>query len=270
MRSALNILCAFLLAVVLESAAVAAPCEAPDHRTRVTGGPECLVIRTYAKPDDGARRVLYVLIHGNHSSGSPATSMFAVAEKLLAQAGPGTVVVALLRPGYPDAEGNRSTGDDAARGDNFTAHNIDSVAAAVSSLKNVHRAHRVVVIGHSGGAATTGVMLGRHPGLVDGAMLVGCPCDVPAWRALRNRREPPWSSESAVRYVDRIPASARIAVMVGAGDDVTPPFLSKDYVAAATARGLAARYELIEGRDHVNIINSPRMLEIALELGRGD
>jgi pimeloyl-ACP methyl ester carboxylesterase len=40
----------------------------------------------------------------------------------------------------------------------------------------------VVVAGHSGGAAIAANILGRHPALIDAALLVSCPCDVEKWR----------------------------------------------------------------------------------------
>ena len=251
------------------TAVLAAPCAAPDTLTRVSGGDECLIIRTWRGSGAASPRTLYVLLHGNHSSGSPATSQFAVAAALAAQGGANAVAVALIRPGYNDADGNHSSGNSAGRGDNFTALNIDIVAAALATLKAFHRADRLVLVGHSGGAAMAGVTLGRHPGLADAAVLVGCPCDVPAWRAGRGRRDL-WLSESASHYVDRIPLQSRIAVIVGRKDEVTAPSLSERYVADLRLRGIAATLTLIDEGDHNNVIAAPAVLAEALRLGRGD
>ena len=49
---------------------------------------------------------------------------------------------------------------------------MDSVAAAVAALRKHHNASRVVVVGHSGGAANAGVILGRAAPLVDVAVLI--------------------------------------------------------------------------------------------------
>ena len=207
--------------------ALGAPCAQPDHISRVDGGTECLLIKTF-RHDEGTPSTLFVLLHGNHSSGSPAVSQVPVAESL-ARSGPdGTVAVALIRPGYNDAEGHFSSGNAAGRNDNFYAGNIDVVADAIGRLKAFHRPRRLVLVGHSGGAAMAGVMLGRHPGLADAAVVVACPCNVPAWRAMRGRRDV-WSSESAELYVDRVAATARVVVLVGDADDVTPSSLSKSY-----------------------------------------
>lgn len=246
-----------------------APCADPDLRTRVTGGQECLLLRTYGQAAAG-NSMLYVLLHGNHTSGSPATSQFKVAEELSGKGPPGTLAVALIRPGYNDDAGNYSSGNAAGRGDNFTAANIDIVADAVGRLKQFHKAAKVVLLGHSGGAAMAAVMLGRHPGLADAAVIVACPCDVRAWRAMTGRPGAPWASESAIRYVDRIPPSARVAVLVGARDTVTPPWLSRDYAEALKKRGLAAELSVLESADHVSVIAAPEVVEAALRLARPD
>jgi predicted esterase len=243
----------------------AAPCAAPDMTSRVSGGSECLLIKTYRHDDGAAASTLIVLLHGNHSNGSPAVSQFPVAETLARSAGEGVVAVALIRPGYNDAEGNYSTGNAASRGDNFTAANNDIVAAAISGLKAFHQARRLVLIGHSGGAAMAGAILGRHPGLADAGLLVACPCDVPAWRAMRGRRDR-WDSESAVDYVDRLPAQTRIGIVVGAWDDVTPLVLSQAYAKALAARGIAHELIVVPDSDHVQVIRSPQVIAAALRL----
>lgn len=261
MRASLS----WALPALASIAAMAAPCEAPDNLTRVTGGGECLLIRTLGHAAEA--RTLFVLLHGNHSSGSPAVSQYRPAEALVRQGPSATVAVALIRPGYNDAEGKYSSGNAAGRADNFTAENIDVVADAIARVKAFHQARRLVLVGHSGGAAMAGVMLGRYPGLADAAVLVACPCDVSAWRAMRGRGGLPWSSESAIRYVDRIPAATQLAIVVGSADDVTPSALSVAYAEALRARGIATNLSILAGIDHVAVIDSPVVVTEALRLG---
>lgn len=257
-------------AALAATQAGAAPCTEPDQRTRVSGGQECLLIRTYGQPPEAGGGVLYVLLHGNHTSGSPATSQFKVAEELSRKGPPGTMAVALIRPGYNDDAGHFSSGSAAGRNDNFTAANIDIVADAAARLKAFHKASRLVLLGHSGGAAMAGVILGRHPGLADAAVIVACPCDVPAWRALSGRTGAAWTSESAIRYAERIPDGTRVAVVVGGRDTVTPPSLSRDYAEALTRRGLAAELAVLESIDHASVIGAPEVVAAALRLARAD
>lgn len=247
------------------SPAGAAPCPAPDHLTRESGDGECLLIHTERRDGLPDHPDLYVLLHGNHSDGSPATSMFRVAAALAARARLPAVAVAVVRPGYNDADGNRSTGNEFGRADNFTIENVDIVAGVIANLKAFHHPGRVILLGHSGGAAIAGVILGRYPGLADAALLIGCPCDIPAWRM--RRAGPPWRSASPHDYVDTIPAQTRLAVVVGEDDANTVPSLSKTYAALLKKRGIEADLSVVEGMDHLRILRSPLIVETALNLG---
>ena len=101
------------------------------------------------------------------------------------------VAAGILRPGYTDPSGDRSAGDmGMAYGDNYTPEVVDAVASATGALKEMSNPRAVVVIGHSGGGAITANLLGRYPGLVDGALLVGCGCDPEAWRSRMRVQDP--------------------------------------------------------------------------------
>lgn len=239
---------AFLVAT---ATAGAAPCSAPDNATRVSGGGECLVIRTFGVP----RGVLVVVIHGDVSSGGPARYHFALAEQI---GGPGTIAVGLVRPGYEDGAGGQSTGSNFNRIDSYTPQNIDAVAAAVRALRGHYRARRVVLVGHSGGAAIAAVILGKHPGTADAAVLVACPCHIANWRS--GRRAWP-RSESPHNYAAAVPASALVVALTGARDDNTFPALASAYVASLAARGVKARFVELPGSDHNGAFRAPETLQ---------
>jgi pimeloyl-ACP methyl ester carboxylesterase len=255
-----------LLALLLApSLAKASPCESPDMLTRVSGRNECLIIRSFDNQKGTAEPpVLYVMLHGNHSDGSPATSMFKPAQTLVEKANRPSVAVALVRPGYNDDLGDYSTGN-RNRADNWPTDVIDDIADAIRRLKEHHKARRVVLVGHSGGSAVAGVILGRHPNLADAALLVGCVCDLRQWRA--GRAGGLWTSASPGDYVGRIPPGTKISVLVGAGDSVTSPSLSEGYVADLTDHGFKVDFKLQEGRDHYNIIRWDGMYDMILRLG---
>ena len=73
-------------------------------------------------------------------------------------------------------------------------------------------------------------------------------------------------SENAARWVERIPADARIAVLVGSDDTRTPPFVAERYVALLKARGIAASLTEIPQVDHDAAFRSRTTLMAALEL----
>ena len=80
----------------------------------------------------------------------------------------------MLRPGYFDSNGKKSSGYDYGRKDSYTSKYVDAIANALSTLKKHYRAKKLVVMGYSGGAAIAGVIIGRTPGIVDAAVLVSC------------------------------------------------------------------------------------------------
>ncbi|TAN44431.1 MAG: hypothetical protein EPN26_16800, partial [Rhodospirillales bacterium] len=250
--------------LALFSQALAAPCEAPDHKTQVTARQECLLIRTYVQKGEGVPRTLYVLLHGNHSDGSPGTTMYRVAKPLADRAPPNSVAVAILRPGYNDDDGNYSSGE-RNRTDNWTAPVIDDIADAIARLKAFHKPDRLVLIGHSGGSAISGVLLGRHPGLADAALLIGCVCDVQTWRVGRSGGT--WYSESPSDYIGRIPNTTRVIVLAGGGDTVTLPSLSQTYVRELRVNRIETELFIDEGRHHTSILASSLLIESALRLG---
>lgn len=233
---------------IAAAGAQAAPCaeEAPDRQ--LSGAGECLLVRSFRSPGTTDAAALVVVLHGDVSGGGPARYHLPIAAALAA-ARRGLVVVALVRPGYEDGEGGRSTGTNHGRTDSYTIANIDAVAGVVAALKHHHAPRRTILVGHSGGAATAGVILGRHPGLADGAVLAACPCNLHDWRRAAGRS--PWiRSESPDRWIESIPAVARVVAITGELDSNTQPWLAERYVDALRARGLDAVAEIVPGVDH--------------------
>jgi pimeloyl-ACP methyl ester carboxylesterase len=233
------------LLAMLRPAAAACP---PDSAIGdyVFGGGLCLAAATFGAASAGAEPILIVVVHGDISDGGAATYHAEFARTL---ARPGVVVVALIRPGYADAAGRTSEGTTLGRQDNYTAGNVAAVAGAIDALKKHYRARRVVYVGHSGGAAIGGVLIGRRPGLVDAAVLVSCPCDIARW--LRERGQPPWRrSLSPDFFIARVSKSTEVVAITGSADDNTFPALADDYVAGLARRGVAARFIAVAGAGH--------------------
>ncbi len=220
-------------------------CAAPDMLNRVKGKNFCLAIRTYGADAAGPTPTLVVVLHGDMSSGGAPEYHMNIARRL---AKPGVVAVGLIRPGYASKDERASDGAPS-HFDHYTAENIDAVADAVAKLKAHHKAAQVVLIGHSGGAATAGVVIGRHPGVADRALLISCPCDIPRWREMR-RRSAWFSSLSPHDYADKVPATAKVIAITGDHDDNTDVELARDYVAKLAKRGVAARFIAIPGASH--------------------
>ena len=94
------------------------------------------------------------------------------------------VSIGLLRPGYIDHKNRKSDGiKGLAVGDNYDDERVSIIAGAIKNLKTRYQAKKLILVGHSGGAAISGKILALFPQLADVAILVSCPCDVNAWRA---------------------------------------------------------------------------------------
>lgn len=245
-----------IAAVILTAASVSAragdsDCQPADMVDYAPANEECMAIKTYLPADPGAARRLVVVLHGDLSRGGPADYIFPLAERA---AELGQIGVAMMRVGY-SGDGRRSTGTPSRqenRSNLYTADEFDAVAEATAALKAHYGVSEVVMIGHSGGAATAGVILGRHPGLLQRTLLIACPCDIANWRRLRGRN--PWPrAESPDDYIDEIQPGTVVRLLVGSRDRNTFPVLSEDYVEDVTARGLdAALYTVADGEHNLN------------------
>jgi pimeloyl-ACP methyl ester carboxylesterase len=244
--------------IVLAGAADAAPCANEDFIQHVSGDAQCLLMRRFGPVE---AKTLVVWIHGDVSSGGPADYHFALADRAArALEAEGVVSVALVRPGYPDGSGESSGVAllESGRADHYTRANVGEVGAALARLRAHERPARLVVVGHSGGAATAAILLGLRPGLIDAAVLVSCPCDLVAWRDGHRA----WSrSENPIAWADRVEPPVRVVALTGERDDNTGPDLARRYVAKLQARGVDARFERVAGETHNGAFRSPAVLE---------
>ncbi len=252
-----------LLGAVLLSASGSSPLQAQTVDTSlvwVRGGPFRLRTVVFRAPGDSAQHTLVVVLHGDSPFGNPGYQD-AFASQVAARRS-SVVAAAILRPGYTDPEGRTSEGERGeTTGDNYNAGNTDAMAQAVEELARRYGAKRTVLVGHSGGAAIAANILGTHPGLVDGALLVSCPCDVDRWRAHMFRKtgfegfRGAITTLSPLALVGRISPRARVVMLVGGGDDVAPPSLSRTYRDAAVRQGKQVSLELVAGEGHDMLMN---------------
>ncbi len=247
------------LAVALAAAAlqvaVAEPCAA-DNRARVAANDECLVIKTYG--ESAERTSLIIFIHGDGyrpdpSDYGPSDYMYRIAQRYGTK---GVVAIGLIRPGYFDSRNNHSTGNSHREWDNYQPDVIATVAAAVKVLKNHYKAEYVVLAGHSGGSAISGVIIGKYPGLVDAAVLGACPCNVPDWRIMRRGYNNWTLSLSPHDFIGEIDKKTKVVAITGGNDGNTEPVLARDYVTVLKANGIDATYIEVPGIGHNGIVRT--------------
>jgi len=232
-----------------------------DNLSKVIGDEECLQIHTFGAESGNSGKPLVVFIHGDGSGGGPSDYMKPYAEKVAAQGGIGVV---LIRPGYFDDAGNHSTGYSyREKGDGYRQDIIDSVAGAISSLKSFHGSAKVVLAGHSGGAAISGVILGQKPDLADAAVLASCPCNVSLWRRQNNRGKWP-HSRSPHNYVDGIRKNVLLTALTGSDDTNTKPNLSESYIQELLKQGVAAKFILVDGASHNGVLRGDEFMGAVL------
>ncbi|MEP6493526.1 MAG: alpha/beta fold hydrolase [bacterium] len=228
---------------------------ASGEQSSVQGGALRLQINTSKSAKLSAAPVLLVVLHGDAPFNKPDYQNVFAAR--VAATNDDVVSVALLRPGYTDPKGNKSDGvRGLTTGDNYNATNTDAIAAAIDELKRRWHARKVVVAGHSGGAAITANILGRHPRVIDAALLVSCPCDVDKWRQhmfqLQHAAVFQGKIEtlSPIEHIAGISDRANILMMVGDHDEIAPPDISVSYQAAAAKLGKHVRLAQLPGKGH--------------------
>ncbi|MGJ8618369.1 MAG: alpha/beta hydrolase family protein [Sulfitobacter sp.] len=199
---------------------------------------------------------LVVVLHGDVSkSGGKSNSKpgaadyhYALAKRIAAQ-NKNVTVLAMLRPGYHDSEGRQSIGSTNGRRDHYTKQNNKLVAQTIQNMANATGAAKVVAVGHSGGAAQIGVIIGAYPNVIDSAILVSCPCDIKRWRTMRNRGA--WKkSQSPKDFATKVPKSTTVYAVTGTNDSNTSPVLAQDYVARLSKRGVYAAFVPVKGANH--------------------
>jgi pimeloyl-ACP methyl ester carboxylesterase len=244
-------LAAALIACPLTFAVVSESSSSTQALQTVQGGSYRLRMHVFQGKRLSEHPVLLVVLHGD--LGTDYINSFA-----WQAAGDGDVVaVALLRPGYSDKPGNISEGSKGlTTGDNYDATNTDAVAAAVLKLKEQFHARKVVLAGHSGGAAVSANILGRHPDVAGAALLVSCPCNVPLWRKHMLEKthnaafEGTIDTLSPIDLVAGLSDKAQVIMLVGSDDDLAPLDISEGYQAASLKLHKHVQLKQIPGAVH--------------------
>ena len=226
-----------------------------------------LKTKIYRSARLSAHPVLVVVLHGDLLGvrAIPPTTYHYVFAQQASTRMDDLVVAGLLRPGYRDDSGERSQGEQGlTTGDNYTPEVVDAIAQVIDQLKARFRPSFTVLVGHSGGAAITGDLLGRWPSEVNAALMASCPCDLVAWRKhmmqMRNNN-PIWSapvnSLSPIDLACKVPPSVRVRLLVGGDDSVAPPELSQHYAQALRSHVNDVTLAIIPGLGHDILLEPP-------------
>jgi len=224
----------------------------------------------FRSADARAYAVLVVVLHGDLD----AAYHYVVAAKAAKQI-PGIVAAALVRPGYTDdaddtSDGRRGNATD----DNYTPEVLNHLDAAIHQLIAQLRPSAVVLMGHSGGAAISADLLAWDKGVAKAALLLSCPCDVPAWRKHMKTLRPfphwdePVTSVSPIDVVGKISPRTRISLIVGEKDTTAPAEFTQEYASALRKHGIEPKVMVLPGRDHnLVVFDSDVMKELPTLVG---
>jgi len=223
-----------------------------DAKSWVQGGPFRLRLRPFVSEEISASPILIVVIHGDAPFNEPEYQYVFAAK--VASTYRDVVAVGLLRPGY---QGNRSEGERGESvGDNINVTNSEAIADAIGGLKRRWNARKVMVAAHSGGAALAANVLGRHPALIDYALLVSSVYDVEKWRQYMFEQtcEPIFQGKidtlSPIEQITGMSDQVEVTLMVGSEDEVAPPSFSEQYETATRKHGKRVRLVRLEGEGH--------------------
>jgi predicted esterase len=144
-----------------------------------------------------------------------------------------------------------------ASGESYTPHNIDAISEALKTLKKHHSARKLIVVGHSGGANIGGVIIGRHPGLLDGAVLSACAANLQEWAdRYGTARWTPARSLSPHTYAKYVPKTTKVIAITGDKDTNSWPSLARDYVRLLQKHGVQASFIDAKGCTHGSVLSS--------------
>ena len=250
------------MGLCLSLTAWAQPCsELPPARTASDQKGGCLALVPVGSTTSSSK-TLIVMLHGDSQgllNQRHLESWTALGRRLQA---PDRSVLFLIRPGYQSPAGT-SSGWANPMDDDYTTQNMERVAGALRVLRETYKSKKLILVGHSGGAATSSIVLGKYPGLADAALLLGCPCDVPPWRQHRNAQRgrsgaSGWpNSLNPLAFIEGIPAGTPVLAVTGAQDDNTLSEFAKRWVDAASTKSVKARFEEISGLNHLTILQWP-------------
>ena len=236
----------------------------PDNITQAGGNGVCMAIKVFSPAAVDARQPLIVLTHSDNG-GSMTGDGFPTLARTISERF-NSITIFMLRPGYRGNFG-KSDGYANREDDDYSKANVEYMARALRDLRQAHPGKKVVMVGHSGGAAMTGLLLALHPELIEAAVLAGCPCDVGPWRRWRatsaGKSNIPWTNSlSPLDNTKQVSKRAVVIAITGEKDNNTLPQFSQTYIAALQRYGVEkAQFVLAAGATHVAVLRAPEFFE---------
>ncbi|UII75338.1 alpha/beta hydrolase [Flagellimonas sp. HMM57] len=204
---------------------------------------------------------LVLVLHGDAPFNNPSYQ-YIIAKKI-ADENKNIVAVGILRPGYKDNEGNSSQGERGeAAGDNYTREVLESINNLTTKLKDKYNPSKIVLVGHSGGAAISANLISEYPITYSNALLISCPCNLHKWRKHMKRLQPEtqiWDKEvkslSPIEGVKKIHFSTQITLIHGDNDKSVPINIASEYARELEENQKKFNFIVLEGLGHEVALN---------------
>lgn len=221
----------------------------------------CLHLYTYKSDTISDKPNLIIVIHGDAPFNKPEYQ-YLMAKKI-AEQNSNSVAVGLLRPGYTDPDGNTSDGKKGlTTGDNYTVEVINAIAEAIENLKKLYHPTQTIIVGHSGGAALSADIIGLKHDLINKAVIVSCPCNVPLWRNYMSKQQPDYSawkdsvnSVSPLDVAGKVSKGTEVIIISGTKDSIAPTELSVGYFNKLKKYGVKSKLILVPNEGHEILLN---------------
>ena len=189
------------------------------------------------------------------------------------------ILISITRPGWINNKNHKSEGKkNISNGDNYVPkEDVDPIYRVIKKIKRKFNIEHIILVGHSGGAAITGILYGRFQNLIDEAVLISCPCIVPLWRknffqklyTKTNKKIciPKFKSKSPHEYAEKVDSEIRINIFVGDKDHNTLPLYSLEYHLLLKKYQKNSSLRVLTG-DHLSILENDELIsEIKKILG---
>ena len=232
----------------------------------------CTKIKTFQSESITDKPIMLVALHGDSPFNNPSYQYrFA---RQVAEKSENIISIGMLRLGYTDHLDRTSDGERGKTvGDNYDKIRIQQLAEAILELKLHHNASKVILAGHSGGAAITAKLIALYPKLVNHAFVVSCPCNINSWRADMYKKSQydgfkgDLDISSPTDLVSRISDETKINIFVGDKDDVAKPYLSQEYEKVLKSANKQVQITEIQG-NHELFLNK-RIIETLVDVVGG-
>ncbi len=232
----------------------------------------CTKIKTFQSESVTEKPIMLIALHGDSPYNNPSYQYRFASQ--VAQKSENIISIGMLRPGYTDHLDRTSDGKRGKTvGDNYDEIRIHQLAEAILKLKSHHNASKIILAGHSGGAAITAKLIALYPKLVNHAFVVSCPCNINSWRADMYKKSQydgfkgDLDVSSPIDLVNRISDETKVSIFVGDKDDVAKPYLSQEY--EMVLKSTNKQVQLTEIPGNHNLFLNKKIIEALIDVVGG-